>query len=490
MGAPDLRGKHVCPFCGTVNAVADGDPSAQAAQCPRCSMADTPATRKATKARIGPWFVRQNRNPAAPGMRFDTLLALVRRGQVTAQSVVRGPTTHQLWRFAAQVKGLSRAFGVCYSCGGSVEPDATLCSHCNRMQEPPVNPDVLLETGLAPAADHQTIRKELRPLDPRPPAPAVPPARPAPPAPAAPAASAARPQPADIFTPDHPQLEHEHERMAAPSRREESQPRRSEREPRFEPRAQSPASQRPRPSPDADSAILSARDLAAAFQLDFKPNMRRRRKWAGKLVAALVLLVLAGVAAVLMTNEPLRRTVLTWGQRQYTTIREAVVNRAQPAPVAEAPANPPATDAGQPSDISPPRETLASHDVKPSLSAPATKPATASAGNRRPTAATTPAPSDSTGSRPRVEQPRPRPAPIAVTPAPQPPPQAPPQPAPIDPAVAADEARTLWRQAIDAEARQDFAAAVRHYEQIKRLPKSAWPGGLEINLELARQRLK
>ena len=66
-------------------------------------MNTTEATRKATQARIGPWFIRQNRNPAAPGMKFDTLLTLIRRGQVTAYSVLRGPTTHQLWRFAAEV---------------------------------------------------------------------------------------------------------------------------------------------------------------------------------------------------------------------------------------------------------------------------------------------------------------------------------------------------------------------------------------------------
>src|SRR5438128_520031 len=98
-----LDGKHICPFCGNVNEAADSP-------CPRCRMEDTPATRKATKARIGPWHVLQSRNPSAPGMKFETLLSLVRRGQVTARSVVRGPTTQQLWRFAAKVKGLSREF--------------------------------------------------------------------------------------------------------------------------------------------------------------------------------------------------------------------------------------------------------------------------------------------------------------------------------------------------------------------------------------------
>ena len=41
--------------------------------CPRCTLADTPTTRNATKARIGPWYVLQARNPAAPGMKFETL---------------------------------------------------------------------------------------------------------------------------------------------------------------------------------------------------------------------------------------------------------------------------------------------------------------------------------------------------------------------------------------------------------------------------------
>jgi hypothetical protein len=95
---------HICPFCGLAREITeDFDPSTP---CPRCTLADTPTTRNATKARIGPWHVRQVRNPWAPGMRFETLLALVKRGQVTRDSIVRGPTTHQLWKRASEVKGL------------------------------------------------------------------------------------------------------------------------------------------------------------------------------------------------------------------------------------------------------------------------------------------------------------------------------------------------------------------------------------------------
>ncbi len=152
--------KTVCPFCGLIKE------DAQA--CPRCTMQDTPATRQATAARIGPWYVLQTRNPSAPGMKFATLAALVERGQVTAKSVVRGPTTGQFWKLAGQVKGLSRQFGLCYSCGGQVEKNDNLCPHCRRLQEPPINPDVLLETAAEtprpagePAAPRLPVRREI-----------------------------------------------------------------------------------------------------------------------------------------------------------------------------------------------------------------------------------------------------------------------------------------------------------------------------------------
>lgn len=135
-----LRGKYVCPFCGSVNDSEQG-------MCPRCTMENSAATRKATKTRIGPWYVLQTRNPAAPGMTWETLLSFIRKGRVKPRSIVRGPTTHQLWRFAAQVKGLSREFGICYSCGSGIETNASLCQTCNRLQEPPPNPDALLEAS-------------------------------------------------------------------------------------------------------------------------------------------------------------------------------------------------------------------------------------------------------------------------------------------------------------------------------------------------------
>src|SRR5258708_1529973 len=57
-----IEGQHVCPFCGVLS---DGTQSV----CAKCTMENSPVARKATKQRIGPWYVLQNRNPAAPGMK-------------------------------------------------------------------------------------------------------------------------------------------------------------------------------------------------------------------------------------------------------------------------------------------------------------------------------------------------------------------------------------------------------------------------------------
>lgn len=136
-----ISGKHVCPFCGAQRETDIGS-------CPNCSLEDSPTTRSATRSKLGPWYVLQSRNPSAPGMNFATLMVLVQKGRVTARSVLRGPTTGQFWRHAARVKGVSREFGLCWNCGGDVAKNARACGACKRNQEPPADPDVLLEPGV------------------------------------------------------------------------------------------------------------------------------------------------------------------------------------------------------------------------------------------------------------------------------------------------------------------------------------------------------
>ena len=139
----------VCPFCGSVHA-------GRTARCPQCSLEDTPATRAATKSRVGSWYPLRDPNVAARGMTFQTLTSLVQRNIVVPESIVRGPATHQLWRWAGRVKGLSREMGFCYTCGESLGTTAETCPHCNRSQTPPLDAELVERvpqpTSIAPTS--------------------------------------------------------------------------------------------------------------------------------------------------------------------------------------------------------------------------------------------------------------------------------------------------------------------------------------------------
>jgi hypothetical protein len=50
--------------------------------------------------------------------------------------------------------------------------------------------------------------------------------------------------------------------------------------------------------------------------------------------------------------------------------------------------------------------------------------------------------------------------------------------------------RTLRNRAIDAENSGNYAEAVSLFEQIKQLPREAWPGDLELRLKAARANLE
>jgi len=387
--APVAAGdRHVCPYCGLTGARPDGP-------CPRCTIEDTPQTRQATRARIGPWYVLQQRNPAAPGMKWSTLLALVKKGQVTPRSVVRGPTTHQLWRLASQVKGLSREFGLCYSCGVDIERTANQCPQCDRLQEPPPNPDVLLES-----------REAARQVDvPEP-------------------ASTEKAGPADA-----PVLA-------------------------------------PRGEPRPDAGILTARELAAAFQLEFRPageeieqapaaskpaskiapkpaskpaskppSSRPGARWRiARVVLVLAALALVGGGAYVWMTPSHRATVIGYWEVASAKISERIEQwrSAPPAePVAETGHASAATDESHPA----PRE------------------------------------------QPATREPEVKPVPPAAV-------------VPTDPELALQAARRLWSEAIDAEARGDWRAAVEAYEQIRRLPPDVRQTGLERRLADAKARLK
>jgi hypothetical protein len=544
-GRYPLEGRYVCPFCGAVNETMEGP-------CPNCTMSNTAETRKATKSRIGPWYVLQSRNPAAPGMKYETLLGFVRKGRVKARSIVRGPTTHQLWRFACQVKGLGREFGLCYSCGGSIEHDAQLCPQCNRLQDPPADPDVFVEgqggggsgEPAAPAAPTASVGapvvtseeaprtpifKQIKlpaPLDFSTPVPAPVEAKVEP---AKPVASVFEPGPVGPPAPVPVQPP-----VASAPASEVSAP--------------GPVAPPPAPGPvpadagrkRAGDVILSARELAAAFQLDFDaadsrpsrgaafdnsppwsdgseatltprhPPRRRRKRRTGRVLLLVVLLALGGFGAYLYVNPAFRQRVVDWVQAKYMALTGAnlypdLVRGDAKQPEASGGAKgaspaPGATRAAAPAPVTPP--TPAARDRAPAASQPVEYPFTADATQPdavpepRVVRRTVPAPA------PAAEAPKvavnnaPQPAPPAASTRPaasQPVAQPPPQRDATAP-LSLDEARRkshdLFKQALEAEERGDYRKAKALYEQIiSTLPREVWYQGTEANLKVVKQML-
>lgn len=401
-----LAGRHVCPFCGGQRARAD-------IPCPRCTMEDTPATRQATIARLGPWFVLQSRNPSAPGMRWATLIALIRRNQVGPRSVVRGPATNQLWTFAAKVRGLSREMGVCYDCGGPVGKLATHCPSCGKSQEPPMNPDALLE-ALEETARRPAVMREIA---------------------ADPAASTSAPPDPET------QLQ-----LVAPSG--------------------APVRRDPRPrsamtDPNSDDAILTARELATAFQLAVGPQaVQRHRRRTFKWVTLVLLLAGAVAAAIWVYNDADKRSL---ARGYLDRVAAWFKEKSRPVPTGLEDDTPlPPTAGSAPATVEPP-----------------------AAVDRRPTppiVERTPEP-----------EPTPRPSPVPTPPTPEPPTGGSAVIAAIDPALAnltpIEQSRVLYRRAIDAMAREDWPTALRLLDAIESLPRNVHPGDLPSRRALVRQKL-
>jgi hypothetical protein len=516
---------HVCPFCGLTREITDEfDP---ATPCPRCTLADTPATRSATKTRIGPWHVRQVRNPWAPGMGFETLLALVKRGQVTKDSIVRGPTTNQLWKRAGEIKGLSREFGLCFSCQGEIDRQSSLCQHCNRLQEPPINPDVLIEgrepvvapvdTSAKAQAKHHTPSKSER-----------------------------REKVEDRSHQESHELREYHDEPAhidigsttldlsademlaadeaALARQITSRPPSATPMPPPAPSPARPPRTRPRGS-SVDDALLTPQELAQAFQLGFAPNGQPKsppkKEGRSKLAIAIVLLMIIGGAAALASLRPeLRREATTWTSEKWTELRAnfAPAPKAPPRPVITADVNLDETPVAatqpkrEPQVIAPPpavEPRPAQVADTPPVAVPASSPAVAKLDP--PASAPTPlappaiaesvpppvAPTTVAVAIPAPPAAEPVPAvdvqirppdPSTITPATKPAPIAPPAPEPlVDPE---EQARTLWRKAIDAEVNQDYVEAVACYEKIKKLPADVQPFGIDLRLDQAKKLAK
>ena len=112
----------ICPYCGAR--------SRSLAACESCGGRFDPLSRQATQNAMGPWFVRIESQPFRPGCNYATLMHLIERGTVRADTAVRGPTTKQFWMLARWCPGVAHRLGICHSCQAKVDPESRDCTSC------------------------------------------------------------------------------------------------------------------------------------------------------------------------------------------------------------------------------------------------------------------------------------------------------------------------------------------------------------------------
>jgi len=120
-----------CVYCGRlIDRGAD--------RCPHCRTSYSFAVRKASREVAGDWFYLDPRNPSGRGVSFETLIKMVEKGRIKRDSVVRGPTTHFDWMYAAETPRLAKYLGLCPHCFAEAKPEDTFCDHCQlNMNERP-----------------------------------------------------------------------------------------------------------------------------------------------------------------------------------------------------------------------------------------------------------------------------------------------------------------------------------------------------------------
>lgn len=126
-----------CPYCGQPHESTD------VGRCTSCNGLFEPLSEIATQLAMGPWFVRDEDRPFMPGFNEAILRQQVVTGRITANTIMRGPTTNQFWMNAADTPGVSRLMGTCHSCHQPVEPTDTACQFCKSDMSLPDDVDAL-----------------------------------------------------------------------------------------------------------------------------------------------------------------------------------------------------------------------------------------------------------------------------------------------------------------------------------------------------------
>ncbi|MCC5822575.1 MAG: hypothetical protein LAT64_03250 [Phycisphaerales bacterium] len=113
----------LCPYCGST--------TPHTGRCAACGGRFDPLSRQATQNHMGPWSVRDDRNPHRPGCTYDTLCRMIDAGTITPDTVLRGPTTRQFWTLARSTPGVAHRLGFCHNCREPVAKDAFQCPACH-----------------------------------------------------------------------------------------------------------------------------------------------------------------------------------------------------------------------------------------------------------------------------------------------------------------------------------------------------------------------
>ena len=256
-----------------------------------------------------------------------------------------------------------------------------------------------------------------------------------------------------------------------------------------------PPEMQSRPRQRPQEGVLTPRELAAAFSIQYDPTMdasgKLRRGAGGKnlLVVVMLLLFFGGGASIFYFVPSLRQRFIAW------------VQNSEPAPAVV-----PQNSSNQQKSV--PDGNPAWMNYVPDETPPITTPAKLSSSG----SSTAGGASNSTGSTTATNtlaianHPT---ASVPNSPAPVPPPviDSPVMTStPVDPAtVAAADAASKLRQSsggdldllamklrnngLDAEARQDYAAAQYYYQQVELLPSDHWPGDIDRLLKNVQKRI-
>jgi hypothetical protein len=152
----------LCPYCGHVQTVPVN--AAVPDQCDECNGLFEPLSRRATQISMGPWYIRDKKNPFRPGCSFEVVSKMARNNRIKPTTVMRGPSTKQFWSVARNVPGIAHLLGYCHQCSAKVEPTAAACQACNAKFEEPKERNELglaYRTAQEAAAAQRALEKEI-----------------------------------------------------------------------------------------------------------------------------------------------------------------------------------------------------------------------------------------------------------------------------------------------------------------------------------------